>query len=55
MFAEEMKQELKVEAKKEEQPAPAPAKKGCKKSSGEMLIATVSASSLLVLVLRKKK
>ena len=55
MFAEEMKQELKVEAKKEEQPAPTEKKKGCKKSSGEMLIATVSASSLLVMLLKKKK
>ena len=55
LFAEEMKEELKVEAVKEEEPAPAPAKKGCKKSSGEMLVATISATSLLVMVLRKKK
>ena len=54
IFAEEMKQELTVEAIKEE-PAPAPAKKGCKKSSAEMIITTISASSLLVMLLRKKK
>ena len=55
MFAEEMKQELKVEAIKEEQPAPTEKKKGCKKSSAEMIITTISASSLLVMLLRKKK
>ena len=55
VFASQYYSDAVLAEKVEVEPTPEPAKKGCKKSSAELVVATTAALSLAVMILRKKK